>query len=118
MGTSMLGTPSYTAPEVLLGQDYNHEVKRVSRESQVRIYIFSQADLFSFGCVLYEMTTLERAFPGPNPFLVYEKIKTLRYDETMLKSNTEHKYFCTQLVPKFLLKEPKNRMSGMDVLTL
>ena len=27
MGTSKLGTPSYTAPEVLLGQDYCHEVK-------------------------------------------------------------------------------------------
>ena len=30
MGTSKLGTPSYTAPEVLLGQDYCHEVRVVS----------------------------------------------------------------------------------------
>ena len=28
MGTSKLGTPSYTAPEVLMGEDYCHEVKR------------------------------------------------------------------------------------------
>ena len=67
---------------------------------------------------MYEMTTLERAFPGPNPFLVYEKIKTLKYDTKILDSNTEHNYFCTQLVPKFLKKEPKNRMTGMDVLNL
>ena len=67
---------------------------------------------------MYEMTTLERAFPGPNPFLVYEKIKTLEYDWRILDSNTEHYYFCTQLVPRFLEKEPKNRMTGMDVLNL
>lgn len=101
MGTSKLGTPSYTAPEVLLGHDYCHE-----------------ADLFSFGCVLYEMTTLKRAFPGQNPFLVYEKIKALQYDMEILESNKEHKYFCTQLVPKFLLKEPKHRMTAKDVLDL
>ena len=64
------------------------------------------------------MTTLERAFPGANPFFVYEKIKTLQYDMKILKSNTEHKYFCTQLVPRFLLKEPKHRMTGKDVLDM
>ena len=78
----------------------------------------SQADLFSFGCVLYEMTTLERAFPGPNPFLVYDKIKALQYNKEILESNTYHKYFCTQLVPQFLLKEPKLRMTGEDVLEM
>merc|ERR1711860_105332 len=101
MGTSKLGTPSYTAPEVLMGEDYCHE-----------------ADLFSFGCVLYEMTTLERAFPGKTPYLVFEKIKNLQYNRELLQSNTEHKYFCTQLVPRFLLKEPKHRMTGMDVLEM
>ena len=28
MASSKLGTPSYTAPEVLLGDDYCHEVRR------------------------------------------------------------------------------------------
>ena len=62
------------------------------------------------------MTTLERAFPGSNPFLVYEKIKTLQYDMKILDSNTEHKYLCTQIVPRFLRKEPKLRMTGKDIL--
>ena len=86
-------------------------------QSQISKYC-SQADLFSFGCVLYEMTTLERAFPGHNPFQVYEKIKALQYDKEILESNTEHKFFCTQLVPRFLVKEPKLRMTGKDVLDL
>ena len=61
------------------------------------------------------MTTLERAFPGPYP---YEKIKTVQYDMKILESNTEHNYFCTQVVPRFLLKEPKHRMTGKDVLNM
>ena len=64
------------------------------------------------------MTTLERAFPGPNPFLVYEKIKILQYDMKTLESNIEHNYICTQLVPRFLLKEPKDRMTGKQLLDL
>ena len=63
------------------------------------------------------MMTLERAFPGHNPFQVYEKIKALQYDKELLESKTENKYF-TQLVPRFLQKEPKLRMTGKDVLEM
>ena len=64
------------------------------------------------------MTTLEKAFPGQIPYLVCKKIETLQYDMEILESNTEHNYFCTQVVPKLLLKEANHRMTGQDILDM
>ena len=53
---TVAGTPGYMAPEQLLGQ-------RVD----------ARADQFSVGCVLYEMLTGRRAFPGETVASVMEK---------------------------------------------
>ena len=44
---TVCGSPSYMAPEVTRGQRYDH-----------------RADLWSLGCVLYELCGLEKAFSG------------------------------------------------------
>ncbi|MFH1980317.1 MAG: serine/threonine-protein kinase [Pseudomonadota bacterium] len=51
------GTPSYMAPEQLKDEE-----------------IGSFSDIFSMGCVLYEMLTGARAFPGENNFAIMYKI--------------------------------------------
>jgi NIMA (never in mitosis gene a)-related kinase len=43
--TSVLGTPSYLAPELCEGHPYN-----------------KKTDIWALGCVLYEMMTLNKAF--------------------------------------------------------
>jgi serine/threonine-protein kinase len=48
-----LGTPCYSAPETLRGGEYSE-----------------QSDLFSFGAVLYEAVSGERAFPGTEAMAV------------------------------------------------
>jgi serine/threonine-protein kinase len=48
-----LGTPCYSAPETLRGGEYSE-----------------QSDLFSFGAVLYEAASGERAFPGTEAMAV------------------------------------------------
>jgi serine/threonine protein kinase/Tol biopolymer transport system component len=54
---TILGTFQYMAPEVLQGQEAD-----------------AQSDLFSFGCVLYEMVTGRRAFPGKSQLSVLTAI--------------------------------------------
>ena len=43
------GTLYYTAPEILTNQPYN-----------------TRSDLWALGCILYELCTLQLAFPGRN----------------------------------------------------
>jgi eukaryotic-like serine/threonine-protein kinase len=54
---AVLGTLQYIAPEVLQGKDAD-----------------ARSDIFSFGCVLYEMITGQRAFPGKSQLTVLSAI--------------------------------------------
>ncbi|KAL5487288.1 hypothetical protein EMCRGX_G019871 [Ephydatia muelleri] len=51
---TVVGTPCYISPEICQGQVYG-----------------KKSDIWSLGCILYELTTLRKAFEGPNlPALV------------------------------------------------
>ena len=58
---AMLGTPAYIAPEQANGH-----------------HAGPPADVFSLGCVLYEMLTGRRVFPGDNALQVLRAIATFR----------------------------------------
>jgi eukaryotic-like serine/threonine-protein kinase len=91
---TVVGTFQYMAPEVLRGMEAD-----------------SRSDIFSFGCVLYEMFTGRRAFEGKSQFSVLgaildkepERISAVqpssppRLDETVgrcLAKNPEQRYGC------------------------
>jgi serine/threonine protein kinase len=91
---TVVGTFQYMAPEVLQGAEAD-----------------ARSDIFSFGCVLYEMLTGRRAFEGKSQFSVLgaildkepERISTVlpdshpRLDETVwrcLAKNPERRYGC------------------------
>ncbi len=90
----IVGTFQYMAPEVLQGAEAD-----------------ARSDIFSFGCVLYEMVTGRRAFEGKSQFSVLgaildqepERVSALlpaspvRLDETVgrcLAKNPEQRYGC------------------------
>jgi serine/threonine protein kinase len=62
----MTGTSYYIAPEIYRGQKYTHKV-----------------DIWSLGCVIYELCTLEKAFvPKNNNYIAYfGSLKKWEYKE-------------------------------------
>ncbi len=57
------GTPYYASPEVWANEPYAFE-----------------CDVWSIGCVLYEMCCLRKPFEAKNVERLYERIKKLKYD--------------------------------------
>jgi serine/threonine protein kinase len=111
---TVVGTFQYMAPEVLQGAEAD-----------------ARSDVFSFGCVLYEMFTGRRAFEGKSQFSVLgaildkepERISTVlpnsppRLDETVwrcLAKSPEQRYGCMHDVRIQLeaLAEPQAQAAG------
>jgi NIMA (never in mitosis gene a)-related kinase len=58
------GTPYYASPEVWNNDPYSYE-----------------CDIWSFGCMLYEMCTFKPPFKGKNMDALYEKIQRCQYEK-------------------------------------
>nr|XP_015212446.1 PREDICTED: serine/threonine-protein kinase Nek11 isoform X2 [Lepisosteus oculatus] len=97
LATTFTGTPYYMSPEVLSHQGYD-----------------SKSDVWSLGCILYEMCCLEHAFTGHNFLSVVMKIvegKTPvlpdRYSEEL-----------NSILQGMLNKDPSLRLSAADILKM
>jgi len=87
----IIGSPCYMSPE---------QVKEEPVEDK--------SDIFSLGCVLYELLTGEKAFYGDNHFSVLYKI-THDEPESMLKIRPEVPEILDQITRKALSKDPTQR---------
>jgi serine/threonine protein kinase/Tol biopolymer transport system component len=95
---SIVGTFQYMAPELLQGKEAD-----------------ARSDLFSFGCVLYEMLTGRRAFEGKSQLSVFTAI--LEKDpEPIAASQPLVPPMLDRVVGECLAKDPADRMqSAHDV---
>ena len=92
------GTPSYMAPEQL-------------KEETIGSY----SDVFSLGCVLYELLTGKMAFPGKNNYAVMYKI-TNEDPAPITELQPELPGIFDDIITKALAKDPAKRyQTGMDL---
>ncbi|KAK0045182.1 serine/threonine-protein kinase Nek11 [Biomphalaria pfeifferi] len=94
MASTFTGTPYYMSPEVLKHEGYN-----------------SKSDIWSIGCILYEMCSLEHAFMGQGLMAVMYKI--VEKDPP----NLPEKYSkdLNDVFKKMLTKDPEKRPSATEV---
>ena len=88
-----MGTLGYMSPEQVRGETADH-----------------RSDIFSFGCVLYEMLSGTRAFKGESS--IDRLHATLRTEPRDLGTLTDVPVALTRLVERCLEKDPVERMQS------
>ena len=97
MAKTAIGTPLYCSPEICIGKKYN-----------------SKSDIWSLGCVLYELCTLRRPFTGRNVSDIMRNI----ISRTPRKIPSHYSSEMQQLIDIMLDKNPENRPTINDILKL
>ena len=97
---AMLGTPAYMAPEQIRGEP-----------------AAAHADIWAFGCVLYEMLTGTRAFDGATATRTLSGVLESEPDLARLPATTPEPV--RRLVRRLLVKDPQRRLPSMaDAVTV
>lgn len=95
LAQTAVGTPYYLSPEICQGKPYNHK-----------------SDVWSLGCILYELCTLKHAFDAQSLKLLVLKIVRGNYPPV-------HKSYSADLrglVDAMIQKDPRKRPSVNDIL--
>ncbi|XP_033754320.1 serine/threonine-protein kinase Nek11-like isoform X2 [Pecten maximus] len=95
LASTFTGTPYYMSPEVLKHEGYN-----------------SKSDIWSIGCILYEMCTLSHAFDGTSLMGVMYKI----VEGELPKLPDRFSKDLNRIMLSMLSKDPVKRPSGTDLL--
>lgn len=89
---SFVGTAQYVSPEILNG--------RVSSAA---------SDLWSFGCIMFQMVAGYPPFQGPNDYLIFQKITKLD-----LTFPPDFDPDAADLIGKLIVLNPQNRLGAED----
>lgn len=94
---TQIGTPYYLSPEICEGKNYN-----------------TKTDIWSLGCILYEMCTLHHAFEGRNINNLLVNIIRGHFAPI----NPQYSQDLRNLVASMLTKNPDQRPSANQILSL
>jgi len=95
----IMGTPAYMAPEQARGEELDF-----------------RSDLFSLGCILYQMATGERPFAGQSPLVILAQLESYNPPRVSAK-NCSIPTQLSNLIMELLSKQAQNRpASAADVI--
>lgn len=94
---TVIGTPYYLSPEVWNNEPYN-----------------GQTDIWSLGCILYEMCSLKRPFTARDANQLFAKVMRGIYEPIPAKLSKDMK----NLVTNMLNPVPSNRLTAEQILNL
>lgn len=109
IATTTLGTPSNMAPNIL-----TKLVNKVSRLESFKVFGYKlEADIWSLGCILFQMLTEKSPFESNNYEYLYEKIRKGNYSIPSKKylSNNKISLEILSLLNGMLLSNTKRRLS-------
>jgi serine/threonine protein kinase len=92
---TMVGSPIYMAPEVLFGKSYNNK-----------------ADVWSLGCVLYEMLYGECPFEEKT---MANLINSVEHNDVKFPSSVVVSDRTIQILTKILIKDPEKRIGWKEL---
>ncbi|XP_052818937.1 serine/threonine-protein kinase Nek11-like isoform X2 [Mya arenaria] len=95
LASTFTGTPYYMSPEVLKHEGYN-----------------SKSDVWSIGCILYEMCALDHAFDGKSLMAVMYKIVEGEPPDLPAKYSKE----LSRILKLMLNKDPEKRPSATELI--
>ncbi len=96
LAQTVIGTPYYLSPEICEGRPYS-----------------KSSDIWSLGCILYELVTLRRAFTGKNLPNLVMKILRGKYPPIPKRYSGDLK----KLITAMLQQNPNHRPSVEDILS-
>ncbi|GIL63301.1 hypothetical protein Vafri_17397 [Volvox africanus] len=89
LATTAVGTPYYLSPEICQNRKYNQK-----------------SDIWSLGCVLYELATMKHAFEGPNMRALISKIIKGSYTPMPSTRSRELRELCDRMLTLDWQKRP------------
>ncbi|XP_018412817.1 PREDICTED: uncharacterized protein LOC108787703 [Nanorana parkeri] len=95
MATTITGTASYMSPEIFTQDGYN-----------------SKSDIWSLGCILYELCTFRRAFDCPR----WVKLVSMIVNDPCPNLPSRYSAELNDILQRMLSKDPELRPSAKDIL--
>lgn len=98
VANSMVGTPLYIAPEVLIDEPYDE-----------------RSDVWSLGVLFFELCTLQRPFSGDNFLSIVREITTKEPGRvSRIRPKLDARF--DEVIQPMLVKDPRKRVKSDDVL--
>jgi NIMA (never in mitosis gene a)-related kinase 1/4/5 len=101
LANTIVGTPYYLSPEMCEEKPYNEKT-----------------DIWSLGCILYELLTLKKPFDSTSHLGLIMKIAKGKYESIHNVGETKNRKELISLVSRLLIKNPVLRLNTREIIKI